>query len=200
MPLNLSFTHIMVVLIVALIVLGPDKLPEAARSIARVIRDVRRVSAGLKSEVRETFGDFAEPFSDLVNAVAGGVADATSAPTPPLATPSEPTPALEALPSLGPTAGPFAPGPPSATPAAASPKPAGHPTRPAAGTFMARPGSESIEGAPVIPSLGGASGAPVESASGGPSPDPSSEPLDVPSSEPLGVPSSGSRAGAETTG
>jgi Tat protein translocase TatB subunit len=130
-PLNLSFTHIMVVLIVALIVLGPDKLPDAARSIAKVIRELRRMSTGLKDEVRETFGDFAEPFSDLVNAVAGGVADATSAPSPapPQATPAAP---LDELPLLGAPTGPFAPGPPPAPPA----------TGPAPGTFMAGPGSE----------------------------------------------------------
>jgi sec-independent protein translocase protein TatB len=144
-PLNLSFTHIMVVLIVALIVLGPEKLPDAARSIARVIGELRRMSSGLQAEVRDTFGDFAEPFSELVHAVAGGVADATSAPAPPLATPAAAAPPLEALPMLASPAGPFAAGPPVVAAAAAGP------SAPAAGTFMARPGSD---GDAVIPPLG----------------------------------------------
>src|SRR5579864_5696000 len=114
----------MVVLIVALIVLGPDKLPDAARSIARVIGELRRMSSGLQAEVRETFGDFAEPFTDLVNVVAGGVVDATSAPAPwaasPVPAPPEPAPALAGLPLLGPVSGPFVPGPPGAVPAAES--------------------------------------------------------------------------------
>src|SRR5260370_35219234 len=105
----------MVVLMVALIVLGPEKLPDAARSIARVIGELRRMSSGLQAEVRDTFGDFAEPFSELVHAVAGGVADATGPPPPPLASPPAPgAPALEDLPSLGSPTGPFAAGPPGA--------------------------------------------------------------------------------------
>lgn len=162
MPLNLSFTHIMVVLIVALIVLGPDKLPDAARSIARVVREVRRVSSGLKDEVRETFGDFAEPFSDLVHAVAGGVADATSAPVPPAAATPEAVPALESLPSLGSPAGPFAPGPPLPAPLASPPgAPAPVVPAPPPGTFMARPAPEGpVVFAPLgVPSSGSASGA-----------------------------------------
>jgi len=111
-PLNLSFTHIMVVLIVALIVLGPDKLPDAARTLARWVGEFRRMSAGLHAEVRDTFGDLAEPFSDLVNTVSGGVSDfmaPPSAPEPPASAAGGA--ALAALPSLGPTSGPVSPGP-----------------------------------------------------------------------------------------
>lgn len=71
MPLNLSFTHIMVVLIVALVVLGPDKLPEAARTAGRWIHEFRRMTVDLRTEVRESFPDFVEPFDDLRRAVAG---------------------------------------------------------------------------------------------------------------------------------
>jgi Tat protein translocase TatB subunit len=159
-PLNLSFTHIMVVLIVALIVLGPEKLPDAARSIARVIRELRRMSSGLQAEVRDTFGDFAEPFSELVHAVAGGVADATGPPTPPLASPpAAGAPALEDLPSLGSPTGPFAAGPPVTPAEADETRPAGVAVAavPAPGTFMVRPGSESGTSDVLIPTLGGPS-------------------------------------------
>jgi Tat protein translocase TatB subunit len=156
--LNLSFTHIAVVLIVALIVLGPDKLPDAARSIARVIRELRKMSTGLQAEVRDTFGDFAEPFSDLVNAVSGGVAEAISSPAPPVpgvpAAPGAGPPAepLESLPLLGPTTGAFSPGPPAPTRA---------PTEAAAvtaapGTFTPGPAEANgspAEGSVVVPPL-----------------------------------------------
>ena len=144
MPLNLSFTHIMVVLIVALIVLGPDKLPEAARSIARVVREVRKMSAGLQAEVRDTFGDFAEPFSELVDAVSGGVSDAVRAPDAPLAGPSLPSaPPLEMLPSLGAADGPHEPGPPP------------RPSAPAPGTFAPGPALVPADEQPiVVPPLG----------------------------------------------
>jgi sec-independent protein translocase protein TatB len=123
-PLNLSFTHIMVVLVVALIVLGPERLPDAARSVARVIRDLRSMSAGLQNEVRETFGEFAEPISDLVSSVTGGIAAVTAAPveaeasTPPpeasvaVSPLGKPPPLAAAIPALGDSQGPMAPGPP----------------------------------------------------------------------------------------
>src|SRR5260370_5585049 len=129
----------MVVLMVALIVLGPEKLPDAARSMAGVIGERRRMSSGLQAELRDTFGDFAEPFSELVHAVAGGVADATGPPTPPLASPpAAGAPALEDLPSLGSPTGPFPAGPPVTPAPADETRPAGRAgaARPAARPFM----------------------------------------------------------------
>jgi sec-independent protein translocase protein TatB len=147
-PLNLSFTHIMVVLVVALIVLGPDKLPDAARTLARWIGEFRRMSAGLQAEVRDTFGDFAEPFGDLVNTVTGGVGDLMSPPTPapvPEAPPSAAGGApLTSLPSLGPASGPVSPGPALIGGVSAPPLDALAPlggAGPAMGTFAAFPDS-----------------------------------------------------------
>lgn len=45
--------EILVVALVALIVLGPDKLPEAARKIGQVIAEVRKVSSGFQAELRD---------------------------------------------------------------------------------------------------------------------------------------------------
>lgn len=50
--------EILVVLVVALVVLGPNKLPDAARSLGRAVNELRRVSAGVQAEMR---GAFAEP-------------------------------------------------------------------------------------------------------------------------------------------
>lgn len=41
----------MLVLLVALVVLGPDKLPKAARQAGNVIRELRKISADVRSEV-----------------------------------------------------------------------------------------------------------------------------------------------------
>lgn len=49
--------EILVVLVVALIVLGPNRLPDAARSLGRAVNEVRRVTSGLQSEVREAFAE-----------------------------------------------------------------------------------------------------------------------------------------------
>lgn len=52
--LNLGPEKILVVLVVALIVLGPDKLPQAARTIGNAYKEFRRLTGGLEAEVRET--------------------------------------------------------------------------------------------------------------------------------------------------
>ena len=49
--------EILVVLVVALLVLGPNKLPEAARSLGRAIGEVRRYTSGFQSEVRDAFAE-----------------------------------------------------------------------------------------------------------------------------------------------
>ena len=43
----------MVILLVALIVLGPAKLPEAARKMAQAMSEFRRMSSGLQAELRD---------------------------------------------------------------------------------------------------------------------------------------------------
>ena len=43
------------VLVVALLVLGPERLPGAARSVGRAIAQLRQMSTGVQSEFREAF-------------------------------------------------------------------------------------------------------------------------------------------------
>jgi sec-independent protein translocase protein TatB len=52
---NLGGPEILVILLLALIVLGPDKLPDAARSVGRFTAEVRRMSNGFRSEVKAAF-------------------------------------------------------------------------------------------------------------------------------------------------
>ena len=49
--------EILVVLVVALIVLGPTRLPDAARSMGKAIAELRRVTSGVQAEVREAFAE-----------------------------------------------------------------------------------------------------------------------------------------------
>lgn len=67
--------EIFVVLIVALIVLGPNRLPDAARSVGKAMAELRRMTSGVQAEVRDAF---AEP---------------PTYPTPPPATTDPPSPA-----------------------------------------------------------------------------------------------------------
>lgn len=43
----------MVILLVALIVLGPTKLPEAARKIGEAMNELRRMTSGFQAELRD---------------------------------------------------------------------------------------------------------------------------------------------------
>jgi sec-independent protein translocase protein TatB len=52
---NLLSWHLLVVLAMGLIVLGPQRLPEAARTVGRTLNEFRRVSASLQQEVRSAF-------------------------------------------------------------------------------------------------------------------------------------------------
>lgn len=49
--------ELLVVLLCALIVLGPQKLPEAARQLARIAGELRRVSVGFQRELREALAE-----------------------------------------------------------------------------------------------------------------------------------------------
>lgn len=51
MPVGLSPTHLLVILVVALIVLGPEKMPEAIRTTARALGEARQWTARLSQHV-----------------------------------------------------------------------------------------------------------------------------------------------------
>jgi sec-independent protein translocase protein TatB len=54
---NVGTGEILVILLLALIVLGPDKLPETARKIGNVMGELRRMSHGFQSEIRSAFDE-----------------------------------------------------------------------------------------------------------------------------------------------
>lgn len=49
---NVGGGEILVILLVALVVLGPDKLPGAMRSVGNMVGEVRKLSNGFQAEVR----------------------------------------------------------------------------------------------------------------------------------------------------
>jgi sec-independent protein translocase protein TatB len=49
---NVGGGEIIVVLLLALVVLGPDKLPEAARKAGKFLHEFRRMTSGFQEEVR----------------------------------------------------------------------------------------------------------------------------------------------------
>ena len=58
----MSGSEIVVILLLALIVLGPEKLPEAIRKFGRVYSEIRKVSNGFQSEFKSAFD---EPIKEL---------------------------------------------------------------------------------------------------------------------------------------
>jgi sec-independent protein translocase protein TatB len=64
--LNFSPEKLLLVGILALVVLGPHRLPQAARTLGRLVAEARRVSGSFQSEVREAL---TEPRDALSNAV-----------------------------------------------------------------------------------------------------------------------------------
>lgn len=58
---NVGTPEMLVILLVALIVLGPDKLPAAARKVGQVAGELRRLSSGFQDDLR---GAMQEPFTD----------------------------------------------------------------------------------------------------------------------------------------
>jgi len=49
---NVGGGEVVVILLIALIVLGPDKLPAAARQAGKYLNEFRRMSAGFQDEIR----------------------------------------------------------------------------------------------------------------------------------------------------
>jgi Tat protein translocase TatB subunit len=54
---SLGAPEILVILLVALLVLGPERLPEAARTAGRVLGELRRMSSGFQSELRDAINN-----------------------------------------------------------------------------------------------------------------------------------------------
>jgi len=54
--LNIGLEQIAVIIVVALILVGPDKLPYYARKAAKVMRNIRRVTSNITNELSKSIG------------------------------------------------------------------------------------------------------------------------------------------------
>jgi sec-independent protein translocase protein TatB len=73
---GIGFPELILILALALIVVGPDKLPDLARSIAKTLVDLRKTAEGLKksinvednplSEIRPKLEDAAKNFKETI--------------------------------------------------------------------------------------------------------------------------------------
>ena len=58
---SIGAPEVLVVLLVALIVLGPQRLPEFARQAGRALAEFRRVTSGFQDELRDALMDDSRP-------------------------------------------------------------------------------------------------------------------------------------------
>src|SRR3954453_7480342 len=63
---SLGPAEILVVLVIALLVFGPNKMPEIAKQVGKGFREFRRVQQHLKSELRDVVSEFDSPSSATV--------------------------------------------------------------------------------------------------------------------------------------
>ena len=54
---NIGGPEVLVILLLALIVLGPQRLPDAAKQVAKVVGELRRVSSGFQNELKAAMDD-----------------------------------------------------------------------------------------------------------------------------------------------
>lgn len=56
MFLDLTFTKIVVLGVIALVIFGPDRLPAMAAQAGRMLRELRRMADGAKAELQDSLG------------------------------------------------------------------------------------------------------------------------------------------------
>lgn len=92
---NVGGGEILVILLVALLVLGPEKLPEAARSAGKLYRQVRQLSTGFQQEFREALDDGPAPARRAVHPDAGRGPSLPPLPASPAGTEAATTPSSD---------------------------------------------------------------------------------------------------------
>lgn len=66
---NLSGSEVIIILILALVILGPDKLPDAMRRAGRTWAELRKLSDGFQAEVRKGFEEPTKEVKQAADAV-----------------------------------------------------------------------------------------------------------------------------------
>jgi len=61
----LGFTELVVIFFIALIVFGPEKLPDLAKTAAKGLREFRKATDGLKSNWEEHLRDAETPVNEI---------------------------------------------------------------------------------------------------------------------------------------
>lgn len=68
---GIGIPELLLILVIAMIVFGPERLPEIGRSLGKAIRDFRELSAGFTSEWEDLSRELGEAASDIQREVKG---------------------------------------------------------------------------------------------------------------------------------
>ena len=101
---NLSGSEIIVILLLALVVLGPEKLPDALRRAGRTYAELKRMGNSFQEEVRSALDEPAKEMRETADLLRSSVTDATSTLTGTTSKPAAPRKAGDAPSSLPATA------------------------------------------------------------------------------------------------
>lgn len=78
---NVGGPEILVILLVALVILGPDQLPKAMRTFGNVMAEIRKVSGGFQDEMRKAM--------DTIDIKGGSAAEKPKSANPPSVQPGQ---------------------------------------------------------------------------------------------------------------
>ena len=92
---EVGFTEIVLILGIALLVLGPEKLPKVAADVGRWMGRARAMARQLKSQLDDEVQKAEQPFRDAERSFSGDDAPRTPPPAPGTATPGTPPPGSE---------------------------------------------------------------------------------------------------------
>lgn len=151
--MNIGPMEIAIVLILALLVFGPKRLPQAGRSLGQAVRELRKATAAARSDLGldEVAADVKDLKSSLgVDEVAAGVRDLTSSMTIDLRNSDKPAAATPAPSAVAPAVAGVTPTTDLAVPPSPPPRspetPADEPPR---RRFHRTVAGEPVEGGPV---------------------------------------------------
>jgi sec-independent protein translocase protein TatB len=86
---NVGGPEILVILLVALVILGPEQLPKAMRTFGNVMAEVRKVSGGFQAEMRKAIDSIDDSGSGSGSSSSGASATSSSSSRPLATTPEE---------------------------------------------------------------------------------------------------------------
>lgn len=81
---NVSGFELLFLLVLGLIVLGPEKLPGVIRKVMRLYTELRNIANGIQSEMRDAFGEPLNEIRETANSIRNDFGKVDTEPSPPM--------------------------------------------------------------------------------------------------------------------